>query len=416
MARLRDVLAHIRDEAVRAPAPAIGPSAFEGLSAAESVEAIAFDEIYRRAGLVEPPHGFTVYKLLEMTRDDDFKEVDSPTMAKVITGMLKHLPGGPVSMSVILRDASERNQALDAFEDYLAANARAVREGSEDENRRLQAEIDGLIERNKAQMAANDRRAGETEDCLEAWRRRREAEDRRLARAIAPFVPGAPTGEGDEGDQDAAVEEEEERPARKAAPARSPRETERMMRLRKFLSDAKKGTEVAEVGDFRLLSRRAIDALKQLPERTRFMKGLFAWIGFPCKEIVYRRNARRAGVSKWNYWRLWNLALEGITSLTVAPLTLATYVGGMILLAAIFSGLFVFGKAMFLGASLSGHSGLIVVLLFLGGLQLLAIGIIGEYLGRMFIESKQRPLYLLNRRYWLGAGQASLTPIRKEMP
>jgi len=172
----------------------------------------------------------------------------------------------------------------------------------------------------------------------------------------------------------------------------------------------------AEVGDFRLLSRRAINALKQLPERTRFMKGLFAWIGFPCKEIVYRRNARRAGVSKWNYWRLWNLALEGITSLTVAPLTLATYVGGLIVLAALFSGLFVFGKAMFLGASLSGHSGLIVVLLFLGGLQLLAIGIIGEYLGRIFIESKQRPLYLLNRRYGLGAGQASLTPIRKEMP
>ena len=172
----------------------------------------------------------------------------------------------------------------------------------------------------------------------------------------------------------------------------------------------------AEVGDFRLLSRRAIDALKQLPERTRFMKGLFAWIGFPCKEIVYRRNARRAGVSKWNYWRLWNLALEGITSLTVAPLTLATYVGGLIVLAALFSGLFVFGKAMFLGASLSGHSGLIVVLLFLGGLQLLAIGIIGEYLGRIFIESKQRPLYLLNRRYGHGAGQASLTPIRKEMP
>ena len=171
-----------------------------------------------------------------------------------------------------------------------------------------------------------------------------------------------------------------------------------------------------EVGDFRLLSRRAINALKQLPERTRFMKGLFAWIGFPCKEIVYRRNARRAGVSKWNYWRLWNLALEGITSLTVAPLTLATYVGGLIVLAALFSGLFVFGKAMFLGASLSGHSGLIVVLLFLGGLQLLAIGIIGEYLGRIFIESKQRPLYLLNRRYGLGAGQASLTPIRKEMP
>lgn len=172
----------------------------------------------------------------------------------------------------------------------------------------------------------------------------------------------------------------------------------------------------ADVGDFRLLSRRALDALKQLPERTRFMKSLFAWIGFPCKEIVYRRNARRAGVSKWNYLRLWNLALEGITSLTVAPLTLATYVGGLIVLAALFFGLFVFGKAMFLGASLSGHSGLIVVLLFLGGLQLLAIGIIGEYLGRMFIESKQRPLYLLNRRYWLGAGQASLTPIRKEMP
>ena len=153
------------------------------------------------------------------------------------------------------------------------------------------------------------------------------------------------------------------------------------------------------VGDFRLLSRRAIDALKQMPERTRFMKGLFAWIGFPCREIAYRRDPRYAGTTKWNYWSLWNLALEGITSFTVTPLKLASYIGVLTSLAAFCYGICVVAKALLFGDPVPGYPSMMVVILFLGGLQLLAIGIVGEYLGRMFIETKQRPLYLLNRHY-----------------
>lgn len=153
------------------------------------------------------------------------------------------------------------------------------------------------------------------------------------------------------------------------------------------------------VGDFRLLSRRAVEALKQLPERTRFMKGLFAWIGFPAKELTYHRDPRFAGVTKWNYWGLWNLALEGITSFTVAPLKAASYVGILTSLAALLYGLVVLTKALFFGDPVPGYPSLMVVILFLGGLQLMAIGIVGEYLGRIFIETKQRPLYLVGRHH-----------------
>lgn len=154
-----------------------------------------------------------------------------------------------------------------------------------------------------------------------------------------------------------------------------------------------------DVGDFRLLSRRAIDALNQIPERTRFMKGLFAWIGFTSKEITYHRDARHAGTTKWNYWHLWNFALEGITSFTVTPLKIASYVGVLTSVAAILYGLFVLIKTLISGDPVPGYPSLMVVIVFLGGLQLLALGIIGEYLGRMFIEIKQRPLYLVNRHY-----------------
>lgn len=153
------------------------------------------------------------------------------------------------------------------------------------------------------------------------------------------------------------------------------------------------------VGDFRLLSRRAVDALKQLPERTRFMKGLYAWIGFPAKELSYHRDPRYAGVTKWDYWSLWTLAIEGVTSFTIAPLKIASYVGFLTSLTALFYGLFVLIKALFFGDPVPGYPSLMVVILFLGGLQLLAIGVVGEYLGRMFIETKQRPLYLVNRHY-----------------
>jgi glycosyltransferase involved in cell wall biosynthesis len=149
------------------------------------------------------------------------------------------------------------------------------------------------------------------------------------------------------------------------------------------------------VGDFRLLSRRAVEAVRRFPERSRFMKGLFAWIGFPTREIEYDREGRHAGVTKWNYWRLWNFALEGITSFSAVPLKAASYVGFVTALVAFTYGVYVIGKTLLFGDPVRGYPTLIVVVLFLGGLQLMALGIIGEYLARMFIEVKQRPLYLV---------------------
>ena len=152
------------------------------------------------------------------------------------------------------------------------------------------------------------------------------------------------------------------------------------------------------VGDFRLLSRRAASALRRLPERARFMKGLFAWIGFPSTEIEYDRDGRFAGETKWNYWRLWNFALEGITSFSVVPLKLASYAGLLTALGAFCYGVKVIVWTLLYGDPVAGYPTLIVVVLFLGGLQLMALGIIGEYLARMFVEVKQRPLYLVQRR------------------
>jgi polyisoprenyl-phosphate glycosyltransferase len=151
-----------------------------------------------------------------------------------------------------------------------------------------------------------------------------------------------------------------------------------------------------DTGDFRLLSRRAVDALKQLREQHRFMKGLFAWIGYPQKAIPYIRDPRFAGETKWNYWRLWNFAIEGITSFTIAPLKLAMYVGLLVALGAFSYGAIIVIKTLLFGNPVAGYPSLMVVILFLGGVQLVALGIIGEYLGRMFDETKGRPLYLVN--------------------
>lgn len=151
----------------------------------------------------------------------------------------------------------------------------------------------------------------------------------------------------------------------------------------------------ADTGDFRLLGRRAHQALKGLRERHRFMKGLFAWVGFRQCALVYQRDPRHAGQSKFNYWKLWNFAIEGITSFSALPLRIATYVGLATALLAFVFGLWVVGKAILFGDPVRGYPSLMAVMLFLGGLQLLALGIIGEYLGRLFMESKQRPLYLL---------------------
>lgn len=150
-----------------------------------------------------------------------------------------------------------------------------------------------------------------------------------------------------------------------------------------------------DVGDFRLLSRRAVDALLALPERRRYMKGLYAWIGFPQKAIPYVRQPRLAGQTKWNYWRLWNFALEGITSFSDAPLKMATYLGATTSGLAFLYGLFLLIKTLIWGNPVAGYPSLIIVVLFLGGVQLVCLGILGEYLARTYHEVKARPLYFV---------------------
>jgi glycosyltransferase involved in cell wall biosynthesis len=153
-----------------------------------------------------------------------------------------------------------------------------------------------------------------------------------------------------------------------------------------------------DTGDFRLLSRRAVAALGGLRERQRFMKGLFAWIGYRQVAVAYDRDARYAGVTKWNYWRLGNLAIEGITSFSTAPLRLATWVGLTTATLAFLYGLWVLLKVLAWGDPVRGYPTLMVVILFLGGIQLLALGVIGEYVGRTYAESKRRPLYYVESR------------------
>jgi len=151
----------------------------------------------------------------------------------------------------------------------------------------------------------------------------------------------------------------------------------------------------SDAGDFRLISRRVLEALRSLRERQRFMKGLFAWVGYPQVAVDYERPPRIAGHTKFNYWRLWNFALEGITGFSTAPLRAATYIG---LVSAVFAfgyGGWIVFKTLAWGDRVAGWPTLMAVVLFLGGVQLVALGVIGEYLGRLFLESKQRPLYLV---------------------
>ena len=161
-----------------------------------------------------------------------------------------------------------------------------------------------------------------------------------------------------------------------------------------------------DTGDFRLLSPRALAALRQLRERHRFMKGLFGWVGFRQVAIAYHREARMAGRSKFNLWRLWNFALEGVTSFSTAPLRVATYLGVLTAVLAFVYALWIVVKAMVWGDPVAGWPTMMTVILLLGGVQLMALGVIGEYLGRLYEESKQRPLYLVDR--WRPAAGVSL--------
>jgi len=153
------------------------------------------------------------------------------------------------------------------------------------------------------------------------------------------------------------------------------------------------------VGDFRLMDRQVVNALRSLPERRRFMKGLFAWVGYRTVIVEYQREPRSAGHSKFSGWRLWNFALEGITSFSTVPLRSWTYIGLAIATVAIAYSGFVIARTLLFGNPVPGYASLISVVLFMGGIELIGIGVVGEYVGRIYHESKGRPIYLVRRRY-----------------
>ncbi|MBC2285723.1 glycosyltransferase family 2 protein [Listeria booriae] len=150
-----------------------------------------------------------------------------------------------------------------------------------------------------------------------------------------------------------------------------------------------------DTGDFRLLDRKCVEALKEIRESQRYTKGLFSFVGFKKKEILFERDARVAGSTKWNYKKLFQLAIDGITSFSVAPLRLASIAGASILIITMLILLFIFIESIFLGRAPTGTMGIITVILFLGGVQLISIGLLGEYIGRIFMETKNRPLYFV---------------------
>ncbi len=150
-------------------------------------------------------------------------------------------------------------------------------------------------------------------------------------------------------------------------------------------------------GDFRLLDRRVVDIIRALPERNRFMKGLFAWTGFNQTSVEYDRAERAVGETKFRYWKLWTLALDGITSSSTVPLRVWTYVGGVVALLSFAYAALIVVRTMVYGVAVEGYASLMVAVLFFGGLQLLSLGILGEYVGRILIETKARPVYIIRQ-------------------
>jgi len=151
------------------------------------------------------------------------------------------------------------------------------------------------------------------------------------------------------------------------------------------------------VGDFRLMDRAVVEALKQLPERQRFMKGLFAWLGFKTVVLDYTRTPRAAGKSKFSGLRLWNFALEGFTSFSTTPLKIWTYLGGAGALVALVYAVFIVARTIVFGNAVPGYASIFVAVTFFGSVQLISIGVLGEYIGRIYVETKQRPIYLVRK-------------------
>jgi len=166
-----------------------------------------------------------------------------------------------------------------------------------------------------------------------------------------------------------------------------------------FYSILQKSTKIPiqrDTGDFRLLSKRSVEALREFRESQRYTKGMFSWIGYNKKELLYDRDPRAAGETKWNYLKLTNFAIDGITSFTTAPLRVSSILGSIISLAAFIYILYLVIRTIFFGSDLAGYPSMMAVILFLGGVQLLSLGVIGEYIGRIFNETKKRPLYLVD--------------------
>ncbi len=170
-----------------------------------------------------------------------------------------------------------------------------------------------------------------------------------------------------------------------------------------------------DTGDFRMLDRKVVEVIRRLPERTRFMKGLFAWVGFTHSEIEYERQPRAAGTTKWKYWKLWNFALDGITASSTVPLRIWTYFGVAISTFAFLYAGFLILSTMMGGVSVPGYASMMVTVLFLGGINIMATGILGEYLGRVYTEVRNRPLYVVRETHGLDAPKTNVSaPISTE--
>ncbi|MEO5808861.1 MAG: glycosyltransferase family 2 protein [Sphingomicrobium sp.] len=151
-------------------------------------------------------------------------------------------------------------------------------------------------------------------------------------------------------------------------------------------------------GDFRLLDRKVVDVIRDMPERNRFMKGLFAWAGFRSAAVCYHREERKLGKTNYNYWTLWTLAVDGITSASTVPLRVWSYLGALVALGALAYALVIIVRTLAFGIDVPGYASMMVAILFLGGLQLLSLGVLGEYVGRILTEAKRRPLYVVRER------------------
>jgi glycosyltransferase involved in cell wall biosynthesis len=153
------------------------------------------------------------------------------------------------------------------------------------------------------------------------------------------------------------------------------------------------------VGDYRLITRKVLNAIQKLPENQRFMKGIFAWVGFRTTVVEYKRDNRKAGKTNFCGWKLWNFALDGITSFSTIPLRIWLYIGMLMSFLTFFYGSFIILRTLILGVDVPGYASLLTTILFLGGIQLIGIGILGEYIGRMYMESKRRPSYIIDGEY-----------------